>query len=88
MNRDGYKFDINVRRNGFMSYLWSAEVEDEGFFTPIANGTAHTLNGGKKAAMKQARKWAQHQLAHPSEKERWAECTTMSNTKTRHRRSY
>lgn len=36
MNRDGYKFDINVRRNGFMSYLWSAEVEDEGFFTPIA----------------------------------------------------
>lgn len=42
MNRDGYKFDINVRRNGFMSYLWSAEVEDEGFFTPIANGTAHS----------------------------------------------
>lgn len=88
VNRDGYKFDINVRRNGFMSYLWSAEVEDEGFFTPIANGTAHTLNGGKKAAMKQARKWAQHQLAHPSEKERWAECATMSNTKTRHRRSH
>ena len=88
MNRDGYKFDINVRRNGFMSYLWSTEVEDEGFFTPIANGTAHTLNGGKKAAMKQARKWAQHQLAHPSEKERWAECATMSNTKTRHQRSH
>lgn len=65
MNRDGYKLDINVRRNGFMSYLWSAEVEDEGFFTPIANGTAHTLNGGKKAAMKQARKWA-HNTSSPT----------------------
>lgn len=87
MNRDGFKFNIGVRRNGFLNYSWTAEVEEDGFLTPIAEGKAHSFNGGRKTAIRQARKWARTRLAHPSEKERWAECATMNSIKTRHRRS-
>lgn len=87
MNHSGFKFNIDVRGNGFLSYSWTAGVEEDGFPTPIAEGKAHGFDSGKKATVRQARKWAKSRLAHPNDKERWAECTTMNNGKSRHRRN-
>lgn len=87
MNHHGFKFNIEVRKKGFLDYSWTVDVEENGFLVPVAEGNAHGFNSGKKAAVGRAKKWAKRQNAHADEKERRVECETMSNNENRYRRS-
>lgn len=87
MNHNGFKFNIEVRKKGFLNYSWTVSVEENGFLTLVAEGNAYGFNSGKKAAVGRARKWAKHQNANADEKERRVECETMDNNENKYRRS-